>query len=162
MLCHLPTTETSVEHIPCTSGATVPHISLPTKRNSAESYSPSISIPHLIIGTNNHVGCRVLYGYWPDDDPQGACRWPYGAPISIFRGQRSQRRSIRPHMILSRAGNTSDCGIEAKNKSYPSGLLHRRGPQTSGDVGNVFVGRWEGNPANAAITRRYMLLEGRR
>ena len=47
----------------------------------------------------------------------------------------------RPLMILSRAGGTSDGGIEAKNKSYPSGLLHRRGPQTSGDVGDVFVGR---------------------
>ena len=113
----------------------------PYQRNAAESYSPSISIPHLIIGTDNHVGCRVLYGYWPDDDPQGAGSWTYGAPISIFRGQRSQRRSIRPRMILSRAGGTSDGGIEAKNKSYPSGLLHRRGPQTSGDVGDVFVGR---------------------
>ena len=43
-------------------------------------------------------------------------------------------------VILSRAGGTSDGGIEDKNKSYPSGLLHRRGPQTSGDVGDVFVG----------------------
>ena len=52
-------------------------------------------------------------------------------------------------MKLSRAGGTSDGGIEDKNKSYPSGLLHRRGPQTSGDVGDVFVGIWEGHPANA-------------
>ena len=52
-------------------------------------------------------------------------------------------------MILSQAEGASDGGIEAKNKSYPSGLLHRRGPQTSGDVGDVFVGIWEGHPANA-------------
>ena len=43
-------------------------------------------------------------------------------------------------MTLSRAG-----GIVAKNKSNPSGLLHRRGPQTRGDVGDVFVGRWDGD-----------------
>ena len=100
----------------------------------------------------------LLYGCWPDDDPQGAGSWTYGAPTSIFRGHRRQRRSNRPRMTLSRAGGTSDGGIEAKNKSYPSGLLHRRGPQTSGDVGDVFVGRWEGHPANAGDhTARYVV-----
>jgi hypothetical protein len=140
-VCHLPTTKTSVKLIPCTSRDTVSHISLPTNRYAAESFSPLISSSHLIIESDNHVNCRVLYDCWPDDEPQGAGRWTHGAPTSFFRGQRSQRRSSGPRMILIRAGGASYGGIEAKNKSYPSGLLHRRGPRKSGEVGDVFVGR---------------------